>query len=137
MVDKFSAALGSRLRAARRQKGWSLSDIESLTDGEFKASVVGAYERGERAISVQRLVRVADIYGMSAPDLLPISVSPEFSHVIDLDRISAGEGDIAERFISAVHLLRSGSLSQEVRASDRVILSSLLELESQKTSHNS
>ncbi len=136
MVDKFSAALGSRLRAARRQKGWSLSDVESLTDGEFKASVVGAYERGERAISVQRLVRVADIYGMSAPDLLPMSVTPEFSHVIDLDRISASEGDIAERFIAAVHLLRSGSLSPEIRSADRVILSSLLELESQKVSRD-
>lgn len=134
MVDKFSAALGSRLRAARRQKGWSLSDVETLTDGEFKASVVGAYERGERAISVQRLVRVADIYGMSPPDLLPVSVSTELSHVIDLDKIGAGEGDIAERFIAAVHLLRSGSLSPEIRASDRVILSSLLELESHKVS---
>ena len=137
MVDKFGAALGSRLRAARRQKGWSLSDVEVLTDGEFKASVVGAYERGERAISVQRLVRVADIYGMSAPDLLPMSVNPEFSQVIDLDRISAGEGDIAERFIAAVHLLRSGSLSPEIRTADRVILSSLLELESQKVSRDS
>ncbi|MGF1617763.1 MAG: helix-turn-helix domain-containing protein [Acidimicrobiia bacterium] len=136
MVDKFSAALGSRLRAARRQKGWSLSDVESLTDGEFKASVVGAYERGERAISVQRLVRVADIYGMSAPDLLPMSVAPEYSQVIDLDRISAGEGDIAERFIAAVHLLRSGSLTPEIRSADRVILSSLLEIESQKVSRD-
>lgn len=136
MVDKFSAALGSRLRAARRQKGWSLSDVESLTEGEFKASVVGAYERGERAISVQRLVRVADIYGMSAPELLPMSVSPEFSQVIDLDRISAGEGDIAERFIAAVHLLRAGSISPEIRVTDRVVLSSLLELESQKVSRD-
>ena len=137
MVDKFSAALGSRLRSARRQKGWSLSDVESLTDGEFKASVVGAYERGERAISVQRLVRIADIYGMSAPDLLPMSVVPEYSQVIDLDRISAGEGDIAERFIAAVHLLRSGSLTPEIRSADRVILSSLLEFESQKVSRDS
>jgi transcriptional regulator with XRE-family HTH domain len=134
VVDKFSAALGSRLRAARRQKGWSLSDVEALTSGEFKASVVGAYERGERAISVQRLMRVAEVYGMSPPDLLPLSVSPEVSLVIDLDKISAGEGDIAERFIAAVHLLRSGSFSPEIRASDRVILSSLLELESQKVS---
>jgi transcriptional regulator with XRE-family HTH domain len=111
-----------------------LSDVETLTGGEFKASVVGAYERGERAISVQRLVRVAEVYGMSPPDLLPVLVSSEMPNVIDLDKISAGEGDIAERFIAAVHLLRSGSFSPEVRASDGVILSSLLELESQKVS---
>ena len=109
-----------------------MSDVETLTNGKFKASVVGAYERGERAISVQRLVRVAAVYGMSPPDLLPVLVSSEMPNVIDLDKISAGEGDIAERFIAAVHLLRSGSFSPEVRASDRVILSSLLELESEK-----
>ncbi len=43
--------VGERLRAIRRQKGLSLHDVEARSNLEFKASVLGAYERGERAIS--------------------------------------------------------------------------------------
>jgi transcriptional regulator with XRE-family HTH domain len=129
VVDKFSAALGGRLRAARRQRGWSLSDVESITDGEFKASVVGAYERGERAISVQRLVRVAELYSMSPADLLP-NTRASSAALIDLDRISSGTGDLAQKYVAAIHLLRSESPSPEIRMSDQAILSSLLESQS-------
>lgn len=127
MVDKFSAALGGRLRAARRQRGWSLSDVESLTQGEFKASVVGAYERGERAISVQRLVRAAEVYNLAPSELLPAT---RIGTVIDLDKLSAGSGDLAGQYVAAIHLLRSGAEPAEIRVSDRAILSSLLEAES-------
>ena len=54
------ARVGERLRAIRRQKGLSLHDVEARSSLEFKASVLGAYERGERAISVPRLLRLAD-----------------------------------------------------------------------------
>ena len=43
LVEDFNYALGQRLRAARRHHGWSLGDVETQTEGEFKASVVGAY----------------------------------------------------------------------------------------------
>lgn len=127
MVDKFSAALGGRLRAARRQRGWSLADVESLTEGEFKASVVGAYERGERAISVQRLVRAAEVYNIPPAELLPAT---RIGTVIDLDKLTADSGDLADKYVAAIHLLRSGAESAEIRVSDRAILSSLLEAES-------
>jgi propanediol dehydratase large subunit len=108
-----------------------------VTEGEFKASVVGAYERGERAISVQRLVRMAEIYSMNPADLLPATGTQGIGHVIDLDQISAGDGDISERFIAAIHLLRSAPGSREIRAADRVVLSSLLEVDSQKVTNGS
>ena len=38
---------------------------------EFKASVLGAYERGERAISVPRLQRLARFYNVPVDQLLP------------------------------------------------------------------
>jgi transcriptional regulator with XRE-family HTH domain len=38
---------------------------------EFKASVLGAYERGERAISVPRLMRLSEIYEVPSDQLLP------------------------------------------------------------------
>jgi transcriptional regulator with XRE-family HTH domain len=63
--------VGERLRAIRRQKGFSLHDVEARSAQEFKASVLGAYERGERAISVPRLLRLAELYRVPPDQLLP------------------------------------------------------------------
>ena len=57
-------------RNIRLQKGLSLHD-EERSDKEFKASVLGAYERGERSISVPRLQRLAIFYGVPVDHLLP------------------------------------------------------------------
>lgn len=65
------AKVGERLRAIRRQKGLSLHDVEARSSMEFKASVLGAYERGERAISVPRLLRLSEIYEVPSDQLLP------------------------------------------------------------------
>lgn len=67
----FTRLVGERLRRIRQQKQLSLSDVEARSDLEFKASVLGAYERGERAISVPRLERLARFYGVSIDQLLP------------------------------------------------------------------
>lgn len=126
MVDSFSAALGGRLRAARRQRGWSLGDVETSTGGEFKASVVGAYERGERSLSVQRLVRLAEVYSVPPMDLLPTDF-PERT-VIDLDALAATrDDDLVDRYLAAIHFLRRGKNPDEVRNSDKAIIASLLE----------
>src|SRR3977135_1120185 len=63
--------VGDRLRSIRRQKGLSLHEVESMSNEEFKASVLGAYERGERVISVPRLMRLANVYGVPPDQLLP------------------------------------------------------------------
>lgn len=118
--------LGGRLRAARRQRGWSLGEVEATTSGEFKASVVGAYERGERAISVQRLVRLADIYDIEPATLIP-RLTTEPGVVIDLDAVESGSsGDIVERYLAAIHLLRRDANPSEVRESDKAVMSSLI-----------
>ena len=75
------ARVGERLRAIRRQKGLSLHDVEARSTLEFKASVLGAYERGERAISVPRLLRLAEIYEVPADQLLPREFEGEISLV--------------------------------------------------------
>lgn len=72
-LDELSYArlVGERLRQIRQQKKLSLSDVENATKQEFKASVMGAYERGERMISVPRLERLAHFYGVTVDQLLP------------------------------------------------------------------
>lgn len=57
-VDEDTAApaiLGARLRDLRRQLQLTLQEVKHASDGEFKASVVGAHERGDRAMSIRRL----------------------------------------------------------------------------------
>ena len=67
----YTRLVGERLRRIRTQKKWSLSEVEQISGTEFKASVLGAYERGERAISVPRLERLAHFYGVGIDQLLP------------------------------------------------------------------
>lgn len=126
LVEDFNYALGQRLRAARRHRGWSLGDVETHTDGEFKASVVGAYERGERAISVQRFARLADVYGTDASDLLP-AAGLDSELVIDLEALTGDDGDLVERYLAAIQMMRKQPGVDEVRDSDRAVISSLLQ----------
>ena len=117
------ARVGERLRAIRRQKGLSLHDVEARSSLEFKASVLGAYERGERAISVPRLLRLAEIYEVPADQLLPRDFDGEISLVesnggavdqagnfaIDLVRlhdVDDPDAQIISRFASSIQLER-------------------------------
>jgi transcriptional regulator with XRE-family HTH domain len=132
VIDKFNASLGQKLRAARRQRGWSLGAVETNTTGEFKASVLGAYERGERAISVQRFVRLAEIYDIGAIDLLPLEASSDIT--IDLDALSASTSDdLVERYLAAIQLLRKDPTNSEIRRGDQAILGSLVQSVSTST----
>jgi len=67
----YSRKVGDRLRVIRKQKRLSLQEVEASSTEEFKASVLGAYERGERAISVPRLERLAKFYSVPVDQLLP------------------------------------------------------------------
>src|SRR3954454_20115076 len=67
----YAQRVGERLRAVRKQKHLSLQAVEATSQQEFKASVLGAYERGERAISVPRLQRLARFYNVPVDQLLP------------------------------------------------------------------
>ncbi|MET0910458.1 MAG: transcriptional regulator [Ilumatobacteraceae bacterium] len=80
MIDEeapsaYSRQVGERLRVIRKQKRLSLQEVEAQSDQEFKASVLGAYERGERALSVPRLDRLAMFYAVPIEQLLPREVS--------------------------------------------------------------
>jgi hypothetical protein len=102
-----------------------LGDVETHTEGEFKASVVGAYERGERAISVQRFVSLSDVYGTPASELLPIPLDSQV--VIDLDALTGDDGDLVDRYLAAIQMMRKQPGVDEVRDSDRALISSLLQ----------
>lgn len=81
---EYTRVVGERLRAVRKGRGMTLLDVEHASAGEFKASVVGAYERGERAVSVARLARLASFYHVPVDHFLP---RRESDAVIDLDTV--------------------------------------------------
>ena len=49
--------------------------------GRWKAVVVGSYERGDRAVTVQRLAELAEFYGVPVYELLP--ERPQLGTVIE------------------------------------------------------
>ena len=80
MIDEgapsaYSQQVGERLRVIRKQKRMSLQEVEAQSNQEFKASVLGAYERGERALSVPRLDRLSQFYAVPVEQLLPREVT--------------------------------------------------------------
>lgn len=114
----FSQMVGERLRRIRQQKQWSLNDVETHSEGEFKASVLGAYERGERAISVPRLERLARFYGVGVDQLLPRdqgridaggATSPATKLRIDVAKLSTMSGaqfEMLERLLRMIQVQR-------------------------------
>ena len=114
----FTRLVGERLRRIRQQKQWSLSEVEASSDSEFKASVLGAYERGERAISVPRLERLARFYGVSIDQLLPREAqraddgSPDAPpkklriDVATLSTMSGQQFEMLERFLRMIQVQR-------------------------------
>jgi transcriptional regulator with XRE-family HTH domain len=93
-MSDYAKALGSRLRAIRTQQGLSLHGVEEKSRGRWKAVVVGSYERGDRAVTVQRLAELAEFYGVPIHELLPEGIaagSPVEASaklVIDLEQLS-------------------------------------------------
>jgi transcriptional regulator with XRE-family HTH domain len=110
----YGRKVGERLRAIRRQKRMSLQEVEATSNQEFKASVLGAYERGERAISVPRLQRLARFYSVPVDQLLPGDEGPDFG------RPDVGDDEIIDLTDSAqaTHLL--GGITIDITKLDTI-----------------
>jgi transcriptional regulator with XRE-family HTH domain len=70
-ANEYAKALGERLRKIRIQKGMSLQDVQGASTGKWKAAVIGAYERGDRNVTVGKLSELADFYGVPVTEILP------------------------------------------------------------------
>ncbi|MEX1163796.1 MAG: helix-turn-helix domain-containing protein [Nitriliruptor sp.] len=77
MIPDAQQQLGARLRSVRVQQGLSLADVEQRSDGRWKAVVIGAYERGHRAVTIERLAALATFYDVPITHLLPAPASEE------------------------------------------------------------
>lgn len=113
-------ALGARLRAVRMQQDLSLAQVEAASDGRWKAVVVGAYERGDRSVTIGRLAELARFYRVPLSHLLPVGNVDEETPsttastegvVLDLTRLRGADGredavGAVARFAGRICLLR-------------------------------
>src|SRR3954471_18540686 len=113
-ASPYSRKVGERLRVIRRQKRLSLQEVEATSNEEFKASVLGAYERGERTISVPRLQRLAKFYNVPVDQLLP-KVDEQVGATIDLR-------DDSDRAVEEERITIDLPRLESLMASDRDLL---------------
>jgi transcriptional regulator with XRE-family HTH domain len=117
VTASYNDQIGSRLRSIRRQRGLSLQEVQRLSGGEFKAAVVGAYERGERSLSLPRLQRLSQFFQVPIAHFLPQDESgertmqplPSGGVTIDLnrlERLSGTEAVIFTRFLRSIQMMR-------------------------------
>jgi transcriptional regulator with XRE-family HTH domain len=152
---RYAAAVGARLRAVRRQKHMSLQAVEKSSGLEFKASVLGAYERGERTISVPRLQRLARLYHVPVEQLLPSDSGEPLSRsgsngsagghgggarspaptpvkiAVDLALLAEAQGpesELLRRYLSSVQLQRQDFNGEvlTIRTEDLRVMASML-----------
>jgi transcriptional regulator with XRE-family HTH domain len=139
---RHAALLGERLRHVRQQQNLSLHDVEARSKGELKASVVGAYERGERTISIIRLHRMAAFFRVPVSELLPEVARPDAAPeptrgatsdriVIDLVALEERSADepVLVRYVDAI-TARRGDFNGRVltvRAADLDTLAAVMD----------
>ena len=70
-MNGYSRRVGARLRSLRKQRGLTLQQVEVLSSKRLKGSLLAAYERGDRNISVTRLHQIATLYSVPVNQLLP------------------------------------------------------------------
>ncbi len=68
----YSKLVGEKLREIRKKKGYSLKLVEDKTMGNFKASTLGAYERGQRNLSIQHVWELARFYDVNPDELIRV-----------------------------------------------------------------
>ena len=141
MEGEAGNAIGAALRAARRERRLSLAQVAVRSGNEFKASALGAYERGDRAISVSRLQRLARVYGIGVDALLPAD-APDIDLVrlerqqlsglvldVAMFRASDDEGAVAVmRFANVIRSARTLPTTSVivVRRTDAALLATFL-----------
>lgn len=63
-------SIAARMRKLRKARGWTLADVEIQSQGRIRAVVIGSYERGDRSMSVERAIEIADLFNIPLAELL-------------------------------------------------------------------
>ncbi|OIQ76811.1 hypothetical protein GALL_415070 [mine drainage metagenome] len=117
----------------------TLLEVESRSEGRWKAVVVGSYERGDRAISANNLMALAEFYQMPAAALMsdfgdmagiPSKSSGVIRTLVDLPALRDCQSEIVvsmKRLVNALQLARNDWNGQvlSLRRTDLTMLAML------------
>ena len=70
------------LKIVRLVAGYTLADVERVSNGEFTVAALGSYERNHRPITVKRLLKLCDVYGISIDAVIRHSMYGDQMHVM-------------------------------------------------------
>lgn len=79
----------NRLRRLRESRQLSLLEVERISHGTVTAISLGSYERGDRQVSVSKLIHIANIYQVPVTEFFthPQPHLPQISITIDIRKI--------------------------------------------------
>jgi len=135
---RYVDLVGEKLRRLRLDRGLSLQDVCDRSGGSFVVSTLSAYERGKRSLSLERLLELAEIYGISLSTILDVDEDGELHGTLSrnrplrirldhLDRLTDAERRPLENYLEFLRNLRNDR-SREVltiRREDLAYLSGL------------
>jgi transcriptional regulator with XRE-family HTH domain len=100
MEIEQSERIRIRIRQLRRERGLTLRDFEEKSGGRIRAIVMGAYERGDRSMSLGKLIEISKVFGIELSHLIgsaelttssatpssgtPSSATPSSRYIFDL-----------------------------------------------------
>jgi transcriptional regulator with XRE-family HTH domain len=70
MEIEQSERIRIRIRQLRRERGLTLRDFEEKSGGRIRAIVMGAYERGDRSMSLGKLIEISKVFGIELSHLI-------------------------------------------------------------------
>lgn len=92
----YERDVGWRLRRVREGQNLSRRDIESMTGGEFKESILAMYENARRRIPMPRLKRLADVYGVSVAWLMGEAIAQDNRNEISVEALLMADPNFSE-----------------------------------------
>lgn len=81
----YENEIGLRLRNIRESKKLSRKDVEIITKGEFKESILSMYENGRRRIAAPRIKRLAEFYQVPVSFLMGENPSSDSWEKYDIE----------------------------------------------------
>jgi transcriptional regulator with XRE-family HTH domain len=130
--NDLDAAIGRALRRARKALGWTLRDAAERSEDHFRPSSIAGYERGERGLRIDRLVMLAEVYGVAPDRLLAEALreargqSPILIDLSHLEDLPSNERALVTAFVREVAELRDHETRDVItlRSEDLEILAS-------------
>lgn len=69
-METINETVGKNLRRIRKSKNWTLQEVEQKSRGIHKQMTVGSYERGDRAMNIEKITGLAEFYQVSLIEIL-------------------------------------------------------------------